>query len=65
MDNHQLPGEPDTGLGYACISVLGMILGWISIHSVYEVLQLFATTVSIGAGLMAIRHYYLQNKRKK
>lgn len=56
---------PTTGIVYLAISFIGVLVGWITSFSVHEILQGLAHIVSIGAGIMAIRHYYLQNKKPK
>lgn len=47
------------------VSVLTGFLGWISSAQVDETLKFTSMCVSILAGIMAIRHYYLQSKPKK
>ena len=64
MDN-QFSGQPMEGAAYAGVSIVSMVVGWVSLHNVHEIAQLIASIVSIGAGSMAIRHYLLQNKKQK
>lgn len=64
MDN-QIAGHDYAGPFYLITSIVSTIIGWVSIHNVQEVLQIFATLTAIGASGMAMRHYYLQSKKQK
>lgn len=46
------------------VSVLTGFLGWLNAMQVSELLKNISMTVSIAAGIMAIRHYWLQNRKK-
>ena len=64
MDNMQETDQSTTGLWYVGASIITGVLGWINLHTLNNVLQNLSLFVSICAGMMAIRHYYLQNKIK-
>ena len=65
MDHPQTSSHSAGGLIYVAVSFISGALGWISLHSVKENLQVASLLISCGAGLMAMRHYYLQNKKVK
>jgi hypothetical protein len=63
MDNTNSNGA--FGLLYVIIGIGSGIIGWLNEHTIHENLQNLSLIISCFAGLMAIRHYYLQNKKKK
>lgn len=77
MDNNQFPSQPGGGPVYLALSLFCATIGWInsayeavlgwitSAAHVKELLQNASLFISCVAGLMAIRHYYLQNKTPK
>ena len=63
--------HPLIGAVYATVSILFALITYLLkifnveqfIQAATPYLQFFATIISICAGIMAIRHYYLQNKK--
>lgn len=64
MDNLQNTGHPIIEKAYAVVSVLTMLLGWITMANAQLILQMLATLVSIGAGAMVFYNNYKQSKKK-
>lgn len=65
MDNNFNSGSYTTDIAYAGISLLGMLIGWVSLLNAREWLQCTATLVSIAAGLMVFYNNYKQSKKTK
>lgn len=64
MDNNQQTGHPIVDKFCAGVSLIAMIMGWITIDNVQGWLQLLATLISIAAGSMVFINNYKQSKRK-
>jgi hypothetical protein len=65
MDNNINSGNSLSDMAYAGVSILSMLIGWISMLNAKEVLQLTATLVSIAAGAMVFYNNYKQSKKNK
>lgn len=63
MDNNQFSGHPVADKACAGVSVLTMIMGWITLHNVQAWLQLLTTTISLAAGCMVFYNNYKQSKK--
>lgn len=63
MEQNDTP-SPAAGLGYVILAISMKIFVWIGANSVDAALSRTATIVSICAGIMAVRHYYLAHKKK-
>lgn len=50
---------------YTCITIIGVLIGGINWTGILEALPHIAHTVTIGAGLMAIRNWYYVTKKNK
>jgi hypothetical protein len=64
MDNVQTTGQPLSGLGYVVICGIGSFFSWINFHNIDTLFAFVVKLVSVGAGIMAFRHYYLMNPFK-
>jgi hypothetical protein len=61
MDHPQFSGQPTNGLTYLILCGLCSIFSWLNVENI-DLLFTWATKlVSIGAGVMAFRHYLKQN----
>ena len=60
-DNHN--GEH--GHAALVVSAITGLLGWINSAQIGELLKGFSMTVSIAAGIMAIRYYWYATKKQK